>query len=226
MAACDRRLEALVTVARVSRSRCRDPLAVVFVRLGLYNRSTGVALWLAHAVLALPAAFLCCVPVGRAADIEDAARIAGKPLRAFLYVTLPLIRPQVATAALLVFCYRGRIRIRALLQSRTTCRRCVLLSALGSGTGERGAVVMLVPASNRHSPRPAFRSACLQRWSLSRGSSPRRAKTALYLGRTGRIASPDPGRGAFNRDVDRRRQDAKETSRRGRCRRRVTARQC
>ena len=150
----DRRLEALVTVARVfPQIAVAIPLAVVFVRLGLYNRSTGVALWLAHAVLALPAAFLV-LRAGFGAvprDIEDAARIDGaSPLRAFLYVTLPLIRPQLATAALLVFLLSwDEFGYALLLQvsNRTLPPLLYYLSAFGfPGLASAVAVVMLVPA--------------------------------------------------------------------------------
>ena len=143
-----------MTIARVfPQIAVAIPLAVVFVRLGLYNRPTGVALWLAHAVLALPAAFLV-LRAGFGAvprDIEDAARIDGaSPLRAFLYVTLPLIRPQLATAALLVFLLSwDEFGYALLLQvsNRTLPPLLYYLSAFGfPGLASAVAVVMLVPA--------------------------------------------------------------------------------
>jgi multiple sugar transport system permease protein len=100
----DHGLETLVTVARVFPPvALAIPLAVVLVRLGLYNRPSGVALWLAHAGLALPAAFLV-LRAGFAAvprDLEDAARIDGaSPLRAFVHVTLGF--PGLASAVAVV----------------------------------------------------------------------------------------------------------------------------
>ncbi len=150
----DRRLEALVTVARVfPQIALAIPLAVIFVRLGLYNRPTGVALWLAHALLALPVAFLV-LRAGFAAvpsDIENAARIDGaSPPRVFVHVTLPLIRPQLATAALLVFLLSwDEFGYALLLQvsNRTLPPLLYYLSAFGfPGLASAVAVVMLVPA--------------------------------------------------------------------------------
>jgi len=82
------------------------PLAALFVRVGLYDDPAAVGLWLAHTLLGLPFAFLVLraafrnVPV----ELEDAARLDGAgPATAFLRVSLPLARPGLAAAAVLVF---------------------------------------------------------------------------------------------------------------------------
>jgi multiple sugar transport system permease protein len=82
------------------------PLAALFVRAGLYNHPAGVGLVLAHTLLALPLAFLVLRAAFRSVprEIEEAALLDGaSPAGVLLRVTLPLVRPSLAAAALLVF---------------------------------------------------------------------------------------------------------------------------
>ena len=81
-------------------------MAVLFVRLDLYNSPAGLGLWVAHTLLAIPFAFFVLrtgfrrIPV----ELEEAAQLDGATrLGAVLRVTLPLARPSLAAAALLVF---------------------------------------------------------------------------------------------------------------------------
>lgn len=105
--AVDRRLDAALVMARVFPSiALAVPLAVLFVRVGLYNNPAALGLWLAHTLLAIPFAFFVLrtglrrVPV----ELEEAAQLDGATrLGAVLRVTLPLARPSIAAAALLVF---------------------------------------------------------------------------------------------------------------------------
>src|SRR4030095_13075460 len=63
-------------------------------------------LWLAHTLLALPVAFFILRTAFRdvPADLEEAARLDGAGgLAVFWRVSLPLVRPSLAAAALLVF---------------------------------------------------------------------------------------------------------------------------
>lgn len=129
------------------------PLAVIFVRLGLYNDATGTGLWLAHTLLGLPLAFL----VLRAAflavppELEDAARLDGATAwGAFVRVSLPLVRPSLGAAAMLLFLLSWDEFAYALLlqvTNRTLPPLLFYLSAYGHpGLSSAVAVVMLVPA--------------------------------------------------------------------------------
>ncbi len=149
-----RRLDAAVLVARLFPTiAVAVPLAVLFVRAGLYNSPIGAGLWLAHTLLGLPIAFLVLRSGFRAVprELEEAARLDGaRPLTVFLRVTLPLVRPQVATAALLVFLASwDELTYALLLQvtNRTLPPLLYYLAAFGfPGLSSAVAVVMLLPA--------------------------------------------------------------------------------
>ena len=150
----DRRLDALVLLARVLPAiAVAVPLAVVLVRLGLYNRPAAPGLWLAHVLLALPVAFLVLRAGFRAVprELEEAARLDGAPPRtALLRVTLPLVLPQLATAALLAFLASwDELTFALLLQvtNRTLPPLLYYLSAFGfPGLSSAVAAVMLLPS--------------------------------------------------------------------------------
>ena len=150
----DRRLDALVLLARVLPAiAVAVPLAVVLVRLGLYNRPAAPGLWVAHVLLALPVAFLVLRAGFRAVprELEEAARLDGAPPRtALLRVTLPLVLPQLATAALLAFLASwDELTFALLLQvtNRTLPPLLYYLSAFGfPGLSSAVAAVMLLPS--------------------------------------------------------------------------------
>jgi multiple sugar transport system permease protein len=153
-ARADRRLDALVLLARVFPAiAIAVPLAVVLVRAGLYNRPAAPGLWIAHTLLALPIAFLVLRAGFRAVprELEEAARLDGAPPRtALLRVTLPLVLPQLATAALLAFLVSwDELTCALLLQvtNRTLPPLLYYLSAFGfPGLSSAVAVVMLLPS--------------------------------------------------------------------------------
>lgn len=150
----DRRLDVLVVLARVFPAiAIAVPLAVVLVRAGLYNRPAAPGLWIAHTLLALPLAFLVLRAGFRAVppELEEAARLDGAaPRTALLRVTLPLVLPQLATAALLVFLASwDELTCALLLQvtNRTLPPLLYYLSAFGfPGLSSAVAVVMLLPS--------------------------------------------------------------------------------
>lgn len=150
----DRPLDAVLVVARCFPSiALAVPLAAVFVRLGLYNHPLGLGLVLAHVLVALPFAFLVMRAAFHAvpADVLDAALLDGaSPLRVFLRVTLPLVRPSLATAALLVFLASwDEFGLALLLQvtNRPLPPLLYYLAAFGHpGLASAVAVLMLVPA--------------------------------------------------------------------------------
>ncbi|MCK6555974.1 carbohydrate ABC transporter permease [Candidatus Binatia bacterium] len=129
------------------------PLAALFVRIGLYNEPGGIGLWLAHTLLALPVAFLVLrsgfaqVP----SDLEEAARLDGATgLEVFWYVSLPLVRPALGAAAMLVFLVSWDELATALLlqvTNRTLPPLLYYLTAFGyPGLASAVAAIMLVPA--------------------------------------------------------------------------------
>jgi multiple sugar transport system permease protein len=152
--AAGRRLDGLIVLARIFPTiAVAVPLAVLFVRAGLYNSPTGASLWFAHTLLGLPIAFLVLRAGVRAVprELEEAARLDGaRPLSMVLRVTLPLIRPQIATAALLVFLTSwDELTYALLLQvtNRTLPPLLYYLSAFGfPGLSSAVAAIMLIPA--------------------------------------------------------------------------------
>ncbi len=149
-----RALDGTIVLARVfPQIAIAVPLAVVFVRLGLYNRPSGAGLWLAHVLLGLPLAFLILRAGFRDVppDVEAAAYLDGAgPVTVFLRVTLPLVRPQLATAGLLAWLLSWDDFGYALLlqvTNRTLPPLVYYLSAFGfPGLASAVAVVMLIPA--------------------------------------------------------------------------------
>ncbi|MEW6268249.1 MAG: carbohydrate ABC transporter permease [Thermodesulfobacteriota bacterium] len=149
-----RGLDLLVVLARIFPAiAVAVPLAVLFVRAGLYNSPVAAGLWFAHALLGLPIAFLVLRAGFRAVprELEDAARLDGaRPLAVLWRVTLPLVRPQLATAALLVFLASwDELTYALLLQvtNRTLPPLLYYLSAFGfPGLSSAVGVVMLLPA--------------------------------------------------------------------------------
>ncbi|OLD35642.1 MAG: sugar ABC transporter permease, partial [Armatimonadetes bacterium 13_1_40CM_3_65_7] len=76
------------------------PLAVAFIRWGLYDTLIGVAL--VHTALSIPfvTVIVTSVFVGISYELEEAAMTLGSSrLRAFLRVTLPMAVPGLAAAA-------------------------------------------------------------------------------------------------------------------------------
>jgi multiple sugar transport system permease protein len=150
----DRPLDAAVVVTRLFPSiALAVPLAAIFVHVGLYNHPAGLGLWLAHTLLGLPFAFLVLraafhgVPV----ELEDAARLDGaSPAGVFVRVTLPLVRPALGAAALLVFLVSWDEFAYALLLQVTHRPLPPLLYYLAAfghpGLASAVAAIMLVPA--------------------------------------------------------------------------------
>jgi multiple sugar transport system permease protein len=150
----DRPLDAALVVTRLFPSiALAVPLAVIFVGLRLYNHPAGLGLWLAHTLLALPFAFFIlrngfrAVPV----ELEEAARLDGATrFGAFWRVTLPLIRPSLGAAALLVFLVSWDEFAYALLLQVTNRPLPPLLYYLTTfghpGLASAVAAIMLVPS--------------------------------------------------------------------------------
>jgi len=150
----DRPLDATLVIARVFPSiALAVPLAVIFVRLHLYNHPAGLGLWLAHTLLAIPFAFFIlrngfrAIPV----ELEEAALLDGASRAgAFWRVTLPLARPSLGAAALLVFLVSWDEFAYALLLQVTNRPLPPLLYYLAvfghPGLASAVAAIMLVPA--------------------------------------------------------------------------------
>jgi multiple sugar transport system permease protein len=129
------------------------PLAALAVRLGLYNHPVGLGLALAHALLGAPIAYLVLRAgfAGVPADLEEAALLDGaSPLRVFASVSLPLVRPSLAAAAILAFLVSWDEFAYALLfqpTERTLPALLYYLSAFGHpGLASAVAVFLLLPS--------------------------------------------------------------------------------
>jgi multiple sugar transport system permease protein len=145
------------------------PLAVLFIRMGLYNGRFGAGLWMAHTLLGLPFAFLA-LRSGFAAvprDVEEAALLDGaSPFAVFARVLVPLVRPALVTAGLLVFLVSwDELAFSLLLQvtNRPLPPLLYYLAAFGHpGLSSAVAVLMLLPAlAIVLVLEPAFRSGLL-----------------------------------------------------------------
>jgi multiple sugar transport system permease protein len=80
------------------------PLAVVFLRVGIYDNVYSLALM--HTALALPTTILVLSSVFSSIpyELEEAAMVFGcSPLQAFRYVVLPLVMPGIAASAIFTF---------------------------------------------------------------------------------------------------------------------------
>ena len=80
------------------------PLAVVFLRTGIYDSIYSLALM--HTALALPTTILVLSSVFASIpfELEEAAMVFGcSPAQAFRYVVLPLVLPGIAAAAIFTF---------------------------------------------------------------------------------------------------------------------------
>jgi multiple sugar transport system permease protein len=80
------------------------PLAVVFLRVGIYDTVYGLALM--HTALALPTTILVISSVFASIpyELEEAAMVFGcSPAQAFRHVVLPLVLPGIAAAAIFTF---------------------------------------------------------------------------------------------------------------------------
>jgi multiple sugar transport system permease protein len=80
------------------------PLAVVFLRLNIYDNVFSLAMM--HAALALPTTILVLSSVFASIpyELEEAAQVFGcSPAQAFRYIVLPLVLPGIAAAAIFTF---------------------------------------------------------------------------------------------------------------------------
>jgi multiple sugar transport system permease protein len=150
----DRRLDAAILIARLFPSiALAVPLASIFVHLRLYNHPAGLGLWLAHTLLGIPFAFLVLRSGFRTvpAELEEAARLDGAtPAWTFWHVSLPLVRPSLGAAALLVFLVSwDEFGYALLLQvtNRPLPPMLYYLAAFGHpGLASAVAAIMLAPA--------------------------------------------------------------------------------
>jgi multiple sugar transport system permease protein len=152
--AAGRPLDAALVIVRLLPSLALAvPMAVLFIRFGLYDSPLGLGLWIAHTLLALPFAFFVLRTAFRRIppELEEAAQLDGATrLGAMLRVTLPLSRPSLAAAALLVFLVSWDEFAYALLLQVTNRPLPPLLyyyAAFGyPGMASAVAAVMLLPA--------------------------------------------------------------------------------
>lgn len=80
------------------------PLAVVFIRVGIYDSVYSLALM--HTALALPTTILVLASVFSSIpyEMEEAAMVFGStPLQAFRYIVFPLVLPGIAASAIFTF---------------------------------------------------------------------------------------------------------------------------
>jgi ABC-type glycerol-3-phosphate transport system permease component len=150
----DRPLDGALIVTRLFPSLALAvPLAALFVYAGLYNHPAGLGLWLAHTLLGIPVAFLILRSGFRAVPlaIEEAAWLDGASgFGTFWRINLPLVRPSLAAAAILVFLLSwDEFAYAVLLQvtNRTLPPLLYYLAVFGyPGLASAVAAVMLVPA--------------------------------------------------------------------------------
>ena len=127
------------------------PLAVSYVRLGLYDTALGVAL--IHTALALPFAVLVTSSLflGIPRELEEAARVFGcSGLSAFRRVVLPLALPGVAATAIFAFVISwNEVFAAAVLTVRHKTLTAFLLSVLSESPLQAqftGGFLLIVPS--------------------------------------------------------------------------------
>jgi multiple sugar transport system permease protein len=127
------------------------PLAVGFIRVGLYDSPFGVALM--HTVLALPFAVLVTQSLfmGIPREMEEAAWVFGcSPLQAFFRVVMPLALPGLAATAIFAFVISwNEVFAATVLTLRNRTLTAFLLSGLNESPLEfrfAGGLFLIVPA--------------------------------------------------------------------------------
>jgi len=152
--AVDRALDGTMIVTRLFPSLALAvPLASLFVQVGLYNHPAALGLWLAHTLLGVPFAFFILRNGFRAVprDLEEAALLDGaSPFDMFRRILLPVVRPSMGAAAILVFLVSwDEFAFALLLQvtNRTLPPLVYYLSAFGyPGMASAVAAIMMIPA--------------------------------------------------------------------------------
>ena len=150
----DRILDGTMIVTRLFPSLALAvPLASLFVQVGLYNNPAALGLWLAHTVLGVPFAFFILRNGLRAVppDIEEAALLDGATAaQMFRRILLPVVRPSLAAATILVFLVSWDEFAYALLlqvTNRPLPPLVYYLSAFGyPGMASAVAALMIIPA--------------------------------------------------------------------------------
>lgn len=150
----DRRFDGVMIITRLFPSiALAVPLAALFVYVRLYNNPAGLGLWLAHTLLAIPVAFLIMRTAFRSVprELEEAALLDGASgFGAFWRISLPLVRPSLAAAAILVFLVSWDEFAYALLLQVTNRSLPPLLYYLAAfgypGLASAVAAIMLLPA--------------------------------------------------------------------------------
>lgn len=127
------------------------PLAITYIRLGLYDRPLGVALM--HTALALPFAVLITASLFQAIprEFEEAAWVFGcSRLRAFVRVVLPLALPGIAAVAIFAFVISwNEVFAAAVLTVRHRTLTAYLLTVLAESPLHvqfAGGLVLIVPS--------------------------------------------------------------------------------
>ena len=127
------------------------PLALVFIRVGIYDNVFSLALM--HTALALPTAILVIGSVFSSVpfELEEAAQVFGcTPLQAFFHVVVPLVLPGIAASAIFTFVLSWNEVFAATIltiQNRTLpAQVLVSLSQSSEPYQFAGAFFMMVPA--------------------------------------------------------------------------------
>lgn len=127
------------------------PLAVGFIRLGLYDSPVGVGLM--HSVLAMPFAVLITASLFQAIprELEEAAWVFGcSGPSAFLRVVLPVALPGIAAAAIFAFVISwNEVFAASVLTVRHKTLTAYLLSVLSESplhTQFAGGFILIVPS--------------------------------------------------------------------------------
>lgn len=132
------------------------PLAVTYIRLGLYDTMFGIAL--AHTAIALPFVILITssIFVSVPKDLEEAGYIFGMSgVQVFLRITLPLAAPGLAAAAMFTFLISWNEVVAATILSYVNrTLPATVLSPYVMGTGGElpdpykfaAATIMIIPA--------------------------------------------------------------------------------
>lgn len=127
------------------------PLAVVFLRLGLYDNVFSLALM--HTALALPTTVLVLASVFSSIpyELEEAAMVFGcSPAQAFRHVVFPLVLPGIAASAIFTFVLSWNEVFAATiltLQNRTLPAQVLVNLSLSSEPYQfAGGFFMMIPA--------------------------------------------------------------------------------
>lgn len=129
------------------------PMAVILIRMGLYDTMIGLALLYSIPNIALTAWITSSIFIGISSELEEASLVFGaNRLQTFLHITLPMAFPAMAASSMYAFLAAWNDTISALiLTNDNQTLALVVYKAIGTTSSgiqyaAAGSIVLILPA--------------------------------------------------------------------------------